>query len=46
MKILVVGDPHGSEKVKNISLKGIDLVLITGDLGKADLARKMAFENV
>lgn len=47
MKILVVGDPHG--KTKNISkknLKDIDVVIITGDLGKVDIARKKAFENV
>ena len=43
MKILVVGDPHGilSKKIP----KKIDLILITGDIGKADLARKIAFEN-
>jgi Icc-related predicted phosphoesterase len=45
MKILAIGDPHGSEKVKKIPLKGVDLVLINGDLGKADLARKRFFEN-
>jgi len=45
MKILVVGDPHGSEKINKISLKGMDYVLITGDLGKADFARKRFFEN-
>jgi len=47
MKILAVGDPHGDiNKIKKISVKGIDLILITGDLGKADLARKFYFENV
>jgi len=47
MKILVVGDPHGNlKRIKNISLKDIDLVLITGDLGKADFARKFCFENL
>jgi Icc-related predicted phosphoesterase len=46
MKILAIGDPHEDmKKIKNISTKGIDLVLITGDLGKADFARKFAFEN-
>lgn len=41
MKILAVGDPHGEiNKIKNISLREIDLVLITGDIGKADFARK------
>ena len=46
MKILVVGDSHGSEKVKKISLKGVDLVLMTGDVGKADMARERYFENI
>lgn len=46
MKILAVGDPHGDvNKIKKIPLKGINLVLITGDLGKADFARKFSFEN-
>ncbi len=47
MKILVVGDPHGNlKKIKNIPTKEIDLILMTGDLGKADLARKFYFENL
>jgi Icc-related predicted phosphoesterase len=47
MKILVIGDPHGNLKnIKKISMKDIDLILITGDLGKADLARKRYFENI
>lgn len=46
MKILGVGDPHGSNKVKKIPLKGVDLILITGDIGKADFARRFYFENV
>ncbi len=46
MKILVIGDPHGSKKVEDIPIKDVDLILCTGDLGKADLARKMAFENI
>jgi len=46
MRICVIGDPHGNlEKIKNIPLKDIDLILLTGDLGKADLARKRFFEN-
>lgn len=46
MKILAVGDPHGDmKKIKKIPTNGIDLVLITGDLGKADFARKFSFEN-
>ncbi len=47
MKIIVIGDPHGSlKKLKEIPLKGVKLILITGDLGSADLMRKMAFENI
>lgn len=47
MKILAIGDPHGDiKKLKKIPKKGVDLFLLTGDLGKADLARKIAFENV
>lgn len=45
MKILVVGDPHGNLP-KDIPKKNIDLIICTGDLGKADLARKRFFENV
>lgn len=46
MKLLVIGDPHGSDKAKKVPLKEVDLILVTGDLGKADLMRKMAFENI
>lgn len=46
MKILAIGDPHGSlDKLKNIPSKNIDLILLTGDIGKADLARKQYFRN-
>ncbi|MCD4759943.1 metallophosphoesterase [archaeon] len=47
MKILAIGDPHGNVgKIKKIPIKNIDLILLTGDLGKADLARKLYFENI
>jgi Icc-related predicted phosphoesterase len=47
MKILAIGDPHGDlSKLKRIPKKGIDLILLTGDLGSANLARKKAFENI
>jgi Icc-related predicted phosphoesterase len=45
MKIAVIGDPHG-KIVSRSKLKGVDFILITGDLGKADLARKRFFENI
>src|SRR3989344_7248049 len=44
MKILAIGDPHGN--IPRILPKDVDLILLTGDIGKADLARKMAFENI
>ncbi len=47
MRILAIGDPHGDlSKLRRIPKKGIDLILLTGDLGRADLARKIFFENV
>jgi len=46
MKICAIGDPHGNlEKIKKIPLKNVDLILLTGDLGKADLARARFFKN-
>jgi Icc-related predicted phosphoesterase len=47
MKILVIGDPHGDvSKLRKIPKKGINLILVTGDLGQVTLARKRYFENV
>ncbi len=47
MKICAIGDPHGDlEKIKQIRLSNIDLILLTGDLGSADLMSKRAFENI
>jgi len=47
MKVLAIGDSHGDlEKVKRIPINDVDLILLTGDLGSANLMRKMAFENV
>lgn len=47
MKILAIGDPHGNlEKIKKIPIKGVDLILITGDLGKADIARQRNTKNI
>ncbi len=43
MKILAVGDPHGVMP-KRIP-RDLDLILITGDIGKADLARKRFFKD-
>ncbi len=47
MKLVAIGDPHGDlRKLKKIPLKGSDLILVTGDIGKADLVRAMTFENI
>ncbi len=47
MKILVIGDPHGNiNKLQRISKGDIDFVLCTGDVGKADFARKFHFDNI
>ncbi|MBI2106933.1 metallophosphoesterase [Candidatus Woesearchaeota archaeon] len=40
MKIAILGDPHG----KIPKLKNADLILCTGDLGKADLIRSYFFK--
>ncbi len=46
MRILAIGDPHGAiDKIKKIPLLKTDLILITGDVGKADFARDRCFEN-
>ena len=45
MKLAVIGDPHGDlEKIEHIPLDDVDLVLMTGDLGRADIFRKIAFK--
>jgi len=46
MKILIIGDPHGYCNYSKKIFKNIDLILITGDLGKATLARKFYFDNL
>ena len=47
MRILAIGDPLGDlDKIKKISIKNVDLIILTGDLGKADAARKRYFENI
>lgn len=44
MKILAIGDMHGVFP-KSIPKK-VDAILLTGDIGKADLARAHFFENI
>ena len=47
MKLCAIGDPHGSlDKIKQVPLSDVDLILLTGDLGSANLMRKMAFDNI
>jgi Icc-related predicted phosphoesterase len=47
MKVLAIGDPHGDlVKIRKIPMGGVDLILLTGDIGKADLARKRHWENI
>lgn len=43
MKILAIGDLHG--KLPEIP-RDIDVILLNGDLGKSDLARKFAFKHM
>jgi Icc-related predicted phosphoesterase len=44
VKIVAIGDPHGNlGKIKKIPLKNSDFILVTGDIGKADFARKKTF---
>ncbi len=45
MKIACIGDPHGV-KIPQLKLQSPDLILITGDLGDASLARERFFEDV
>ncbi len=47
MKICAIGDPHGDlDQIRKIPLEGMDLILLTGDLGSASLMREMAFKNI
>jgi len=46
IKVCAIGDPHGNfQKISKVP-KNVDMYLITGDVGKADLARKRAFDNI
>jgi|TARA_Y100000034_G_scaffold101195_1_gene125315 Icc-related predicted phosphoesterase len=47
IRILAIGDPHGDlEKIKKIPVENVDLILIPGDLSKADIARKINFGRI
>ena len=36
VRILAIGDPHGAlDKIRKIPIKEIDLILLTGDIGKS-----------
>jgi len=45
--VLGIGDIHGDlKKLKKIPTSPANFILLVGDLGKADLARKRFFENI
>ncbi len=45
MKIAAIGDPHGNlDKITKIPFEGVDIVLLTGDLGKTDMLRRQAMQ--
>jgi Icc-related predicted phosphoesterase len=47
MKICAIGDPHGDvQAIKHIPLKDVDLILLTGDIGRAELIRTMDVGNL
>jgi len=47
MKILCIGDPHGDvEELEKINYSGVDLILVTGDLSRAEIARRRYFKRV
>ena len=47
MKIAIIGDPHGDiQKVKEMQLEGTGAIILNGDLGKCDIARKQKFSNL
>ena len=47
MKILAIGDPHGDiDALKKINYENVDLILLPGDIGNANLIRKMAYGNI
>ena len=46
VKFLVIGDPHGSEKLTRLDLRGYDAAIITGDMGRSDVMRNMAWGKV
>jgi len=46
MKVLVIGDPHGFYQYDKSILRNADIIFVTGDIGKADLARKLAFRKI
>jgi len=45
MKFLVIGDPHGTDKIFKMPVDNADAVIIPGDFGNADLLRDLYFNN-
>jgi len=46
VKFLVVGDPHGSDKLLKLDTAGYDAVIVTGDMGRTDVMRGLAWGKV
>ena len=47
MRICAIGDPPGSlDKIKQVPLSDVGLILLTSDLSNANLMIKMAFDNI
>ena len=44
IRIIALGDPHGSEKIRQICFSEADLVLTPGDIGEAGKLRKYYFD--
>jgi Icc-related predicted phosphoesterase len=43
VKFLVIGDPHGSQKLLKLDTRGYDAAIVTGDFGKSDIMRGLAW---
>ncbi|MBM3304087.1 MAG: hypothetical protein FJY76_03240 [Candidatus Aenigmarchaeota archaeon] len=43
VRLLVIGDPHGSQKLLKLDTRGYDAAIITGDFGRSDIMRGLAW---
>jgi Icc-related predicted phosphoesterase len=46
VRLLIVGDPHGSEKLLRLDTRGYDAAIVTGDMGKTDIMRELAWGKI